>query len=412
MILILSHRLNSPFLLFSLIGILNFRPNRFRNKLLVLLVFYTILVAYLNPDFEGGFTPRYVRHSEPIIVILSIFLSHWLDEELKKKSKITLFLFGIIALVSILNSTSISIRTDWNYEKITDLVSYDIVLWPWISSEEGNLTLDLTKLSEQANWKLSWEKGCNPPITEPRFSELGIETGPCSCAFRNNATRKILIPDYFNALKISVCSRKSGNDGTLGYVYIDGKEISKFQIASSTCKDIIIDIQQFADNKEHLLTLTSYRNRRCNEEVIIWRKVELIKFEKEFPRYEFDIVNEIEKWYSENTLCPIEVDFEGIITDYCHCYTSGSANYRFNTKSKNLTLKITACASFAGEDGVIGEILIDNNLLKKVYIGSNKCINIKKSFEISPGIHILTLKPQIYGECDAEIIKWEKIILS
>ena len=679
---------NSPFLLFSFFGLTKVK-RKLRVKLVLLLLLLAFFYVYINPDYEGGYTPRYVRHAEPFILIFSIFLVKYLSKE---KSKLFILVFVTFSAISITNCFSLSIRTDWNYVKITDLISSDIIVWPWLSIKQENITLDLTKVSEQAKWNLTWEEGCNPPvteprfssqglelgpcgcafknyasrsikiplsmryleievcsklsggdgiiflvtidnknysyyiesskceqiyinitefadnrfhviqlsserngvcdfevllvkkvtlikeinivdelnlikkqwkwgvyspcklywlnnsivtekcycsqssyastivdverrfpylnlevcadkgggdgvlaeiiidnkvysflvpsnscinrsifidtekekinltltseiygycseerifwrkitfeaeprgrlieekniydlrsreeqsrwtlnfleickppITEPRFSELGIETGPCACTFVNNATRKMIIPKDVNALKIEVCSKFSGGDGTLAYIYLDKKEVVKSKLEANTCKNIIVDVSQFADGKEHILTLESRRYKNCFEEVAVWKKIELIRWNNSFPVYEFDLSSEIDKWNSNNKVCPADVRYDGIITDFCWCSSPAQASYYWNVeKDKNLKLKIKACAFFAGGDGVIGEIYIDNDLFKQIFIKSNDCVTIEENINLKKGVHIITLQPKIYGNCFAEFVKWAEVVV-
>jgi MFS family permease len=152
---------NSPFLLFSLPGIIAFNNKRLKTQLLALLIFFILAFAYFHADYEGGFSPRYVRHSEIIIVILTIFLASYFS---KLKNKIILLIFILFVSISVTNSISLAIRTDWSYEKITDLVSYDIVLWPWLPFKQESIALDLKKVSEQSKWNFTWEAGCDPLI--------------------------------------------------------------------------------------------------------------------------------------------------------------------------------------------------------------------------------------------------------
>ncbi|MFH8119619.1 MAG: hypothetical protein QXS37_02335 [Candidatus Aenigmatarchaeota archaeon] len=680
---------NSPFLLFSFFGIA-FSKNKIKLKLLLLLAFLVLFVAYVNPDYEGGFSPRYVRHAKPVIILLTIFLADYLGKE-KKKLILSIFIF--LALISVTNSISIAIRSDWNYIKITDLVSYDAVIWPWLPIKQEDIVLDLKKVSEQAKWILNWEDGCNPPsteprfssfglelgpcqctfkntasrkieipkhinyigiracsrfsggdgiilrisiddknysyylesskcediyinvnefadsklhtvsfsserngvcdyevlvveklnllkevnitqelnlvkkpwvwevyspcslywlngsivtnkcyctqssyafstikfekefpflnlevcadeggndgvlgkiilndktydffipsnfcvnrsifvdimedkinltltseiygycnkerllwkrvmferepsetiekdkntydlaskeeqlkwelnfpkickppITEPRFSEVGIETGPCACNFINNASRKITLPEDLNALRIEVCSKSAGGDGISTYVYLDDKEVVKSKIEATTCKNIIVDISKFADNKEHVLTLESKRYKNCFDEVAIWKKIELVKWDEQFPLYEFDVSNEVEKWGSSSEVCPADFTYEGIITDVCGCLYPAQANYYIKLEEeKNVKLKIKACAYFAGGDGVIGEVSIDNNLVKQIFIKTNGCTSIEESINLKKGVHTLKLQPKIYGVCNAEIIKWKEVTIA
>jgi hypothetical protein len=536
--------LNSPFLLFSFLGLMQTKK-RLKIKLILLLAFLTFFYVYINRDYEGGFIPRYVRHAEPFIFVLSIFLANYLSKE---KNKFFLLIFSIFSFLSVTNCLSLSIRTDWSYEKITDLISSDIVVWPWLSIKQENIiTLDLTKVSEQAKWNLTWEEGCNPPVTEPRFSSQGLELGPCGCVFKNYASRSIKIPLSMRYLEIEVCSRLSGGDGIILLVTIDNRTYS-YYIESSKCEQIYINITEFADNRFHVIQLSSERNGVCDFEVLAVKKLSLAKevkivdepnlikkqwkwevyspcklywlnnfivtdkcycsqssyastivdFERRFPYLNLEVcagkggndgvlaeiiidnkvysflvpsnscinrsifidtekekinltltseiyghcgeerifwkkitfesepkgrvieegenvyysVSKIDKWNSNNKACPADFREEGIITDVCECSSPAQASYYWKTKEdKSMRLRITACAFFAGGDGVIGEIYIDNDLFRQIFIKSNDCVTIEENINLKKGVHIITLQPKIYGNCFAEFVKWAEVVV-
>lgn len=61
-------------------------------------------------------------------IFLTFFSFYYLQEIKKNWMK---FLFVILIILSILNVISLTIRVDWIYDHFDDLVSYDLVLWPW-----------------------------------------------------------------------------------------------------------------------------------------------------------------------------------------------------------------------------------------------------------------------------------------
>ncbi len=393
---------NSPFLLFSLLGMINFKFKNLKNKLLIFLVFYVFFVAYLNPDFEGGFTPRYVRHSEPIIAILSIFLPIYLMTELKKKSSKIIIFFGIIVILSILNSISLSVRTDWNYEKITDLVSYDTVFWPWLDFESKNLILDLTKTSEQAKWNLTWEDGCNPPITEPRFSENGLEMGLCNCIFKNYASRNLKIPKNIRYLGIKVCGGFTGGDGIIFEVSVDKIKNYTYYIRSGECREVYVDVKNFGDGKEHIIFLSAERNYVCDYEILIVKKIRLL--------------NDIEISLNENIIkndwmwkmympCKFYWFDDSIVSDVCYCRYPSFANASLVVPSGKSYLNIEACSDKG--DGVLGKIII-NNKVYTFFIPSKRCIK-KSIFIENLKVLNLSLSSDKFGFCDNERVFWKSI---
>jgi hypothetical protein len=320
-----------------------------------------------------------------------------------------------------------SIPLNFQGEKINLTLTSDVygycdkerVIWKKIkfenypngSKEEQREIYDLRSKEEQTNWKLNFPEVCRPPLTEPRFSELGIETGPCACSFINNASRKIKLPKELNALRIEVCSRFAGGDGNSVYVYIDNEIVKRANVNSDTCKTLIINISKFADDKEHVLTLESRRHNTCGEEVAIWKEIELIKWNYTFPTYQFDFLDEMEKWKSVNIACPAVFTLQGIITDVCGCSQQAKVAYSFETKEdKEIRLKIIACADLAGGDGTIGEIIIDENI-KQIFVNSNNCSFFEEKIKLKEGNHTLYLQPQSYGNCSAEWIKWNKVVI-
>jgi len=403
---------NSPYLIFSILGIFWYKYKKRKMLVFLLLGYILSLVAYTS--WYGGSSPRYIRFSFPIAFILNFFVFYFLGKGLNKKNLLNMFLIfmlNVFVAASILNVSSLFMRRDWSYEHPVDLFSYDLVLWPWVEPTINESIINLYSKDEQQKWELNWGEGCNPPITEPRFSDSGIETGPCVCSFENNASRVIEIPSHFDILKIFACCRYAGGDGAIGYVMIDGDEIGKFHINSLSCNEFLFNVSKFSDNKRYVLTLSSSRTFKCDEEVILWKKIEFFKYNETVPSYPFDLIQEQRKWLLSEEPCEAEFVRDYIITDYCYCKNPSFAKIDFILSKNKANIKIDACTVYSGGDGVKGKVYLDDSLFLEVFISSNECITINKTVISSPGKHKLTLIPEIYGECDAEIVKWKSIVI-
>jgi hypothetical protein len=373
-----------------------------KAQLLAILIFFILAFAYLHADYEGGFSPRYVRHSEIIIIILTIFLTSYIS---KLNNKIILLIFILFVSISVTNSISLAIRTDWNYGKITDLVSYDIVLWPWIPSKSEDITLDLRKVSEQSKWNLEWEEGCNPPITEPRLSVFGLELGPCECSYNNNASRIIRFPREFKYLKIEACSLFAGGDGALLEIFIDNESYSYF-INSQRCESIILNISGFADDNYHLITLSAKRNGVCDYEVISVKKLAFLKH-TEILREENLIKNPlIWRVYSP---CGIYWLNDSIVTDKCYCTFSSYAYTILNFRKEAQFMNIEVCADEAGGDGVLAKIIV-NNKTYAFLVPSFNCTTRSILLDLNDREEVnITLTSDTYEYCRNERVFWKSI---
>jgi hypothetical protein len=391
--------INSPFLVFSFLGMIKF-DKRKRKALLLFLLFF-ILIFFLG-TFEGDFSPRYVRHSEPTIVILTVFLANYLS---KLKDKKTLLIFIFLATLSVSNSISIAIRTDWSYERVTDLVSYDIVLWPWLPSKSEDIILDVTKSSEGSKWNLKWEEGCNPPITEPRLSIFGLELGPCQCTFNNNASRAIKIPKEFKYLKIEACSRFAGGDGAILEIFVDNESYSYF-INSQRCDSIIINISRFADDNIHTITLSAKRNGVCDYEVIGVKKLVFLKH-SEIIEKENLIKNKL--IWEVSSPCGIYWLNDSIVTGKCYCTFYSYASTQLKFKRDKPFLNVEVCADEAGNDGVIAKIIINGNTYS-FFVPSNSCVKRSIFLNFEDDLEIkLNLTSETYGYCNNERVFWKSI---
>lgn len=124
---------NSPFLIFSIFGLFSYfsnPKNEYKEFMIHTILFFLIIFGLLNFTWYGGVTPRYVRYFNVPILLLTFFAFYFIQHNTKNKLMLAVFL--ILAVFSILNVVSLAIREDWTYEVYGQLVSYDLVLWPFV----------------------------------------------------------------------------------------------------------------------------------------------------------------------------------------------------------------------------------------------------------------------------------------
>jgi hypothetical protein len=393
---------NSPFLLFSFFGLKKVK-RKLRVKLVLLLLLLAFFYVYINPDYEGGYTPRYVRHAEPFILIFSIFLVKYLSKE---KSKLFTLVFVTFSAISITNCFSLSIRTDWNYEKITDLISSDIVLWPLIPVKQENITLDLTKVSEQEKWNLTSEEGCNLPLKTP----LGLQLGPCACTYLGFAEREVEIPKDFNVLKVRACTTSSGNDGIMLYVELGNKTFPLF-FKPSKCEDIYLNISEYAGKKVRIKFYADVYGY-CYDEFIYLKEISFLPLNQtKFSTYEkpkYNLIGEKRKWilYGSKECLPLFLK-DSLFLDKCFCSYDSYATRVFPERMHEIYLQV--CPLPYNEDGSLLKIFIDNDE-KFEFIPPNDCKSINLKSE--KGFVNLTLSVDVYGRCYSEGLLIKELYVS
>jgi hypothetical protein len=181
---------NSPFLIFGFIGLIFFKPKNLRNILLMILII-NLAVSVLSSTWHGGSTPRYVRHYLPAVFILSIFAFDYVQ---KNKNLFVKLLFAGLVLLSFLNVLSLAVRLDWSYENPNDLVSYDYVLFPMLSSGLSYNTSFCPTIYENTGWVLD----------------------VCNCASSSHSLLTRPEGDFF----VFACAKFAGGDGLfLNYSY-------------------------------------------------------------------------------------------------------------------------------------------------------------------------------------------------
>jgi hypothetical protein len=256
---------NSPFLIFSIFGILLYKDKR--KSLLLSILVLIILIYGLFLTSHGGVLPRYGRFFDVPILILTFFSFYYIQNE--KRLWINL-IFAFLVVLSILNVTCLAIRADWLYEHEVDLVSYDFCLWPYIpvTKQETNIIeYNLMSKAEQLKWVRSGEGNCRAQITDE-----GLMTDVCECKYDSWAERDIIFPGSLN-LSVNACTHYAGGDGVKAKIYLDNEVIEEFFIPSNSCVTKTIPIN--TTETSHVIKLYSTINGTCETEMVIWKSIRL-----------------------------------------------------------------------------------------------------------------------------------------
>jgi len=257
---------NSPFLIFSILGLFIYIHKEKRDFLLALIILFIVIFG-LRFFWYGGVTPRYIRGFNIPILLLSFFSFYFIQEN---KNIFIRLVFVLLVIVSTLNVISLAIRADWTYEHEADLVSYDWVLWPFISVNETlaiDETLDIKITSaEIPKWSLGGTDGC-----KASFTSLGLITDPCNCKFQSWAERKIQLKNNTKTIEIIACARTAGNDGTQGHVLIDDQPLGEIFIQPDSC--ITKKFSKDLSTGLHSIKLTSGQYGLCDAETIFWKSI-------------------------------------------------------------------------------------------------------------------------------------------
>ena len=118
---------NSIFLAFSILGMFLYK-NKEKGYFTIALIVLFVLILSSRFEWYGGVIPRYVRTFDIPILLLTFFSFYFIQEN---KSRIVLIIFIAALLISVLNVVSLAVRTDWTYEQHSQLISYDLILWPF-----------------------------------------------------------------------------------------------------------------------------------------------------------------------------------------------------------------------------------------------------------------------------------------
>ena len=265
---------NSLYLIFSIAGIFLYKESERKKLLLLSIVLIILIYGLLQPMWYGGVTPRYNRFYTIPALFLTFFSFYYIQEISKEKCKIKKYfiytIFSILVVLSVLNVSSLAIRADWTYEHEANLVSYDLVIWPWYPprTTENIINLYLTELGQSVEWKFGGEiNGCKP------YGALdGIITPLCGCEYATYAERSIEIPWEKVRVNFTACSGSS--DGVIGRFYFDDKEKDLF-IEPNSCKQETMLIENSSGN--HNLILKPEKYKECTDEIVVWKLISIEK---------------------------------------------------------------------------------------------------------------------------------------
>lgn len=257
---------NSPFLIFSLLGIFTFKKKKKRNLLLTFVIILILIYGFFNSIWYGGVTPRYNRFLLIPTLLLTFFSFYYIQKT--KKLWIRL-VFVILLTLSILNISSLAVRADWTYQRPADLVSYDLVLWPWYPPklQQNIINLYLTEEGESIEWEFGSEAQC-----KVRAHDEGIITEVCNCEYATYARRSIKIPWRKFMINVTACS--IGGDGVIGRIFFDNFEKELF-IHSRSCerKSFVFE----SSKEQHTIILKPKRYGECTDEIVIWKLITIEK---------------------------------------------------------------------------------------------------------------------------------------
>jgi hypothetical protein len=224
-----------------------------------------ISFGLFNFIWHGGITPRYVRNFQIPILLLSFFSFYYIQ---KTKNIFIKLIFFLLIILSILNVSSIAIRADWTYMHEADLVSSDLILWPWLNPKEkiSNETMIQITSAEIPKWILKGEEDC-----KASFGSMGLLTDPCFCIYDSWAERRIKLERNMSKIEIRACASTAGNDGTKGLIFIDEKPVGEIYIKSNSCSKEIFQVD--ISEGEHKIKLKSGINGTCDAEATFWKSI-------------------------------------------------------------------------------------------------------------------------------------------
>jgi len=247
---------NSPFLVFSILGVILFfnKSKDKRNFWFLLAVFIVGMLPSLSPGgWAGGFTPRYVRFYFPAIFSLCFFSVFFVQEN---KNKFFRIIFIFLVGISFLNNMSMAVRPDWNCELPYECVSFDLTLWPFSSV--------FPYTPSRYPFVLNGTGLCNASFIGNFFV-----TDPCWCNESSWVDISLDSPSNFDKLCIFFCGGYGGGDMTQGEVYLDGNFLGEVRVKPYSCNSTCLNSN--ISMGSHLLRFKSSIYGACDSEKIIWK---------------------------------------------------------------------------------------------------------------------------------------------
>jgi hypothetical protein len=404
-----------PFLILSFYGLYVMYKKRglVFETIFIILTFYFILNINSNAIMWWGggyFGPRLLTLIFPFLLIPLIFVL----QEKSKKSKIIkpikLLLIALIAYSTVVNFAGIMHPAQ---EIIgPDLVSVDLKYASKINSFEflTNPILDYY-LPEFI------KSGSRSRIVDTAFNCDGLidirEPLPIyaqNCSIPIVASGEASFPQNMS-LKLCVCSQYSGGDGAIFDIRIGNRKDSVF-LPSNSCMTKIWQAP-YGDNEEHQFVIKGGVSGNCDKEGVLIREMNFINETVgtgKFPLNTFDFRNILlEVWnYSGNA----RYTTNGIELGVGNCDSTSSLQKSIAIPKNARTMNVRACADFAGGDGTMIKVYVDNeaNIFE---IPSNLCL--ENNFGIGKFAdgkeHMIRIESQIKGSClnEGPKISWVKI---
>ena len=396
-----------PVILLAMLGLFLMRKNLKAEAVFILLVFVVdvLLNSTISDQFGGGdfFGPKYMTYFVPFV---SIPLTVLLDKRSKFIWILLILLFVDSFLINLsglrppglesLGPYGLTISSSY----ISKLYSFDILVNPL----HDYYLPSLFGIGPQSRI-IQTISNCDGlvDIRQP------MPIYPVNCTYPIEAQGSVLEVQN-TTLNLCACSQNGKSDGVIFSLWIDNSSDS-VSIPPNSCVSQSWNIP-FADNMTHEAKIVPGVYGSCENEGILLREVHSISYNSSadsFPLQSFDFRNSLEEWSDNGT---IRYTTNGTELDVGNCNSSSSISKDVAIPKNAKVLKIRSCADYAGGDGTIVKVTVDNtsNILQ---IGSNLCQdNVVNINSVADGKnHTISVASGIKGNCEKEApkISWIKI---
>ena len=397
-----------PIYILAIYGLYLMRKKMRAEMLFILSIFIlnVIFNSTVEDGFGGGgfFGPRYLTYFVPFFAIP-------LTVVLEKNGRFISFLFAILCIISIIvnfagiRPPSLEIMgpdrltvADQFKSKVN---SFDILTNPIIDYylpqffNSGPRSRIL-----QTMFDCDYRIDIRQPL--PVYAE--------NCSKPIIAEGEAVIP-VNKSLKLCACSQYAGGDGVIFDFVVDGFN-NYIHIDSNKCKTSIVNVP-LDGNQTHEIEIVPGVYGQCDQEGVLIRELSLIDKSNSTENnqsYEyFDLRSSFEVWNSSGN---IRLAGNGTELGVGNCNSSSSIQKNILIPSDAQAFFIRSCADFAGGDGTVVKVSIDNE--RNIFeIQSNLCqensLNIQKFADGKN--HTIKIESEIKGRCgkEAPTITWIKI---
>jgi len=252
-------------------------------------------------------------------------------------------------------------------------------------------------ISYYKNYETSWLLWKTANTFEPYksvFSNKGLMVYVDNCKTQKEVEREVVINKDKKSLYIQACANMTGHDGIYLNLSIDDKIKDAVFIPSYICGDYYFNITQIADGKNHDIKIKAVEYGDCNSEDFSSSQIKLLPSEAK------------ENFYRNIKFNGPSLRFDkyGIELGVGSCDNSSSIESSVKLSESSKYLFIRALARFAGGDGAIINVSVDNSVLKSTLIPSNSAIEVYYGISkyADNRDHKIKIESQIYGNCDDE----------